>query len=205
MSTSISDKVIAVKDLFSRREYEEAAKIIILVEYIVNELRSKGNDAEADKIESEISNLKTLVFEKAIEKEIGNAKNLIAKKDSNCVFAILKAEKFAEGINKTPDIEKLKNEAYQIGIESKLAECKNYLTNGNFDGAYKAYKTAEIFGNKIGKDAGGGKFLSEIYTGLCKSEIETAKKDLNDKNINCVEKNFCCREIRRKIRKYHIK
>ncbi len=190
MGTSISDRVSAVKDLFSRGEYEEAAKIIILVEYIVNELRSKGNNAEADKIESEISNLKTLVFEKAIEKEIDNAKNLIAKKDSNCVFAILKAEKFAEGVNKTPDIEKLKNDAYQIGIESKLAECKNYLTNGNFDGAYKAYKTAEIFGNKIGKDAGDGKILSEIYTGLCKSEIEMAKKDLNDKNINCVEKIF---------------
>ncbi|CEG13006.1 hypothetical protein MSIBF_A3080002 [groundwater metagenome] len=190
MGTSISDKVIAVKDLFSRGEYEEAAKIIILVEYIVNELRLKGNDAEADKIESEISNLKTLVFEKAIEKEIGNAKNLIAKKDSNCVFAILKAEKFAEGINKTQDIEKLKNEAYHIGIESKLAECNNYLTNGNFDGAYKAYKTAEIFGNKIGKDTRDGKILIEIYTRLCKSEIETAKKDLNDKNINCVEKIF---------------
>ncbi|MDI6730555.1 MAG: hypothetical protein QMD06_03320, partial [Candidatus Altarchaeum sp.] len=190
MSTSISERVSTVKDLFSRREYEEAAKIIILVEYSINELRSKGNDAEANKIELEISNLKTLVFEKAIEKEIDNAKNLIAKKDSNCVFAILKAEKFAEGINKTPGIEKLKNEAYQIGIESKLTECKNYLTNGNFDGAYKAYKMAEIFGNKIGKDIGDEKILSEIYTGLCKSEIETAKKDLNDKNINCVEKIF---------------
>jgi len=189
MSTSASDGVSSIKELFSQGKYEEAAKIIILVEYIINELKSKGNDAEADKIESEISKLKTPVFEKAIDNAIDNAKDLTAKKDSSCVFAVLKAEKFAEKINKTLDIEKLKNNAYQIGIESKIAECTNYLKNGNFDDALKAYKTAEIFGNIVGKPVS-GKILSEIYTGLCKSETEKAKKELKDKNINCIEKFF---------------
>jgi|GEM_PF-5441397 len=190
MSASISERASAVKELFFKGEYEEAAKIIILVELLISELIANGDEKEAKKIESEISNLKKSVFEKAIAKATDDAKNLIAKKDSGCVLAVLKAEKFAEGTNKTPALEKLKNEAYRIGTESKLAECKNYLKNGNFDGAYKAYKTAEIFGDKIGKDAGDGKILSEIYTGLCKSEIEAAKKGLNDKNINCVEKIF---------------
>jgi len=205
MGTPISERVNAIKELFSRGEYEEAAKIIILVELLISELMSKGNEKEAKKIGSEISNLKESVFEKAIAKAISDAKNLIAKKDDKCIFAVLKAEKFAESINKTLDIEKLKNDAYQIGIKNKIAECKNYLANGDFENAYKSYKTAENFSNKTGKSLKEGKILSEIYTSLCKSETEAAKNDLNNKNINCIEKIFLAEKYAEKAENAELK
>jgi len=186
MYTSIFEKINAIKDLFSKKKYEEAAKILVIVEYIINELRSKGENEQANKIESEISELRTSVFEKAIEEEINEAKNLISKNDPACVLAVAKAEKFANKINRTIDDE-IRKKAYNIGIEDRIAKCKDYLSKGNFDEAFKSYKEAEIFGNKINRVVKDDKILREIYTGLCKSEIKKAKKNLRDRNIDSIE------------------